>query len=169
MEDGIQAASLATDRLDEGLETFRALCFELVGICRAIQSPEMRVRALVKTETAFVDCLAGLWKESALGPRVGREAAPGQSLGVLAAIRLTEVTPDWSGITGLIAQPSSGTQDASPYPGVRGYPETPLGIEALQVGRQARSVVGWVYRSSWEVCSWLSWKPGKHRWLIGRL
>jgi hypothetical protein len=81
MEDEIQAASLATDPLDESLETFRALCFEHVGICRAIQSPEMRVRALVKTEAAFVDCLAALWKESASGPGSAAKQPPAKAKG----------------------------------------------------------------------------------------
>jgi hypothetical protein len=65
MENEIQATTLSTDILNESLETFRALCFEHVEICRAIQNPDMRLRALVTTETAFVDCLAALWKESA--------------------------------------------------------------------------------------------------------
>ena len=81
MEDEIQATNLATDPLDESLETFRALCFEHVGICRAIQNPELRVRALVKTEAAFVDCLAALWKESTSDLRSSAKQPPAKAKG----------------------------------------------------------------------------------------
>jgi hypothetical protein len=52
---------IATDLLDESLRNFRRLCFEQVRLCRAIDRPELRKRARMTTEAAFVDCLAALW------------------------------------------------------------------------------------------------------------
>jgi hypothetical protein len=52
---------IATELLDESLRHFRTLCFEQVRICRAINRAELRERALMTTEAAFVDCLAALW------------------------------------------------------------------------------------------------------------
>jgi hypothetical protein len=59
MEDDTQV--IGAELLDESLRNFRALCFEQVRICRAIYRPELRERALMTTEAAFVDCLAALW------------------------------------------------------------------------------------------------------------
>ena len=59
MEDETQV--ITTELLDESLRNFRTLCFEQVRICRAIYRPELRERALMATEAAFVDCLAALW------------------------------------------------------------------------------------------------------------
>lgn len=50
-----------TELLDQSLRNFRTLCFEQVRLCRAICRPEVRERALMTTEAAFVDCLAALW------------------------------------------------------------------------------------------------------------
>jgi hypothetical protein len=59
MDDDTQV--IGAELLDESLRNFRALCFEQVRICRSIYRPELRERALMATEAAFVDCLAALW------------------------------------------------------------------------------------------------------------
>ena len=59
MEDDTQV--MGAELLDESLRNFRLLCFEQVRICRAMHGPELRERALMMTEAAFVDCLAALW------------------------------------------------------------------------------------------------------------
>ena len=84
------------------------------GISRAIQIPELRVRALVKTESAFVDCLAALWKSTQAWGR--REAAASQSEGLLVAICLTEITPD----LGKVGPKAIVTQALSSSPGAPG-------------------------------------------------
>lgn len=52
---------IVTGLLDKSLGNFRELCFEQVRICRAIDRPDLRERALTTTEAVFVDCLAALW------------------------------------------------------------------------------------------------------------
>jgi hypothetical protein len=59
MEDDTQV--IGAELLDESLRNFRALCFEQVRICWENYRPELRGRALMATEAAFVDCLAALW------------------------------------------------------------------------------------------------------------
>src|ERR1700722_15497268 len=77
---------ITTELLDESLRNFRALCFEQVRICRAIYRPELRERALMATEAAFVDCLA------ARRPRTVRKQ-PGEATAVIPSVPVRSVRP----------------------------------------------------------------------------
>jgi hypothetical protein len=86
MEDDTQVV-IAAGVLDESLGSFHALCLEQVRICRAIDRPELRRRALTAMEAAFVDCLAALWAgratcrmipDGAIGQASGGSEEPGR-------------------------------------------------------------------------------------------
>ena len=80
MEDDTQVIGLDAEELDRSIGSFRALCFEHVKICKAINHPELHERALVMTEMAFVDCLASLWNEAASNSKPVPTKAKGSAL-----------------------------------------------------------------------------------------